>query len=552
MNKSKFPTPIIYVCLFLLPFFTNAQEQKTLTAKINWGKEYVEPPNTRVSKIIEVNGKGVYVLREKYSNGLQTRPKVYLEHFDREMNLKKSVEQELKYKNKQRDFEDLVMLNGQFYLLTTYFNEAKKRTFLFKQKIGSRSLTPSKTMDMIADSEARNSENEGEFDLHISRDSSHLLIYNELPYNKREPERFALRVFDKQFEEVWNKNIVLPYADNQMTVEEYRVDNQGNVYLLGVIYQDGAKRRRQGSANYQYVILAYTNGGEDFTEYKLDIGDKFITDLTFRVGDDGNLVCTGFYSEKGNYSIKGTYFFRLNAQTKELYNKNLKAFDFDFLTSYMRPKDVEKARKAERSGDEKRQVELYNFSLDDLILRSDGGAVLVAEQFFVYEDRNYDNFGAGIGVGGFNRFPYNNNDRFRTDYYYNYNDIIVVNIRPNGEIEWTARIPKLQETVNDGGYYSSYAMSILPTGLYFLYNEDGRNFEGNPKKPNRVYNFDGRNSVMTVAQIGRSGDVTIFPIFDTNGGGAIIRPKISQQIGKKEMAIYGERGKYFQFGSLKF
>lgn len=542
--KNIFLIPIIYTTLFLLPFFANAQEQNTLTAKIKWGDEYVEPSNTRVSKIVEVNGKGVYVLREKFSNGLQTRPKAYLEYFDRNMKLKKSVEQELKYKNKWRDFEDLIVFNEQFYLLTTYFNEAKKRTFLFKQKIGSRSLTPSKTLDMIADSEARNSENEGKFDLHISRDSSHLLIYNELPYNKREPERFALRVFDKQFEEVWDKNIVLPYPDDQMTVEEYRVDNQGNVYLLGVIYQDGVKQRRRGSANYQYVILAYTNNGEDFTEYKLDIDDKFITDLTFRVGDDGNLVCTGFYSEKGNYSIKGTYFFRLNAQTKELYNKNLKAFDFDFLTTYMRPKDVEKARKAARNGDEKRQAELYNFSLDNLILRSDGGAVLVAEQFFIYKE-DYDNFNYG-----FNRYPYNNNTS-RTDYYYNYNDIIVVNIRPTGEIEWTARIPKLQETVNDNGYYSSYAMSILPTGLYFLYNDNAKNFDKNRKNPNQIYDYDGSNSVMTVAQVQKDGQVTIFPIFD-NSNNSIIRPKISQQIGKREMAIYGEQGKYFQFGSLKF
>ena len=544
--SSKILAPIIYVCFLLLQFPASAQEEKTLTAKIKWGDEYVEPPNSRVLKIVDVNDQGFYVVREKLATGLNVRPKVYLEYFNREMQLKKSVEQELKYKNKLRDFEDLIMLNGELYFLTSYFNEAKKRNFLFKQKIGSRSLVPGKTLDMVADSEARNSENEGKFDLHISRDSSHLLIYNELPYNRREPERFALRVFDQQFEEIWSKNIVLPYADNQMTVEEYQVDNQGNVYLLGVIYQDGAKQRRRGEANYQYVILAYMNNGADFEEYRLDIGDKFITDLTFRVGDDGNLVCTGFYSEKGNYSVKGTYFFRLNAKTKELFNKNLKAFDFEFLTAYMRSKDVEKARKAEREGDEKRQAELYNFSLDNLILRSDGGAVLIAEQYYVYEQRDYDNFGTG-----FNRYPYGGNN-YRIDYYYNYNDIIVVNIRPNGEIEWTARIPKKQETVNDGGYYSSYAMSILPTGLYFLYNDNARNFEEDTKGKNRMYNFSGSNSVMTVAEIQKDGKVTIFPIFDSKNGDAIVRPKICKQIGKKEMVIYGEHGKYFQFGSLKF
>ena len=215
--------------VFFLLFLADTQAQSTLTTKIKWSEEYVKPPNTRVSKIIEVNGQGFYVLRKKLATGLNGRPKVYLEHFNQDMKLKKSVNQELKYKKKLRDFEDLIMYNGQLYLLTSYFNEAKRRNFLFKQKIGSRSLTPGKSLDMIADSEARNSENEGKFDLHISRDSSHLLVYNELPYNRRESEQFALRVFDKQFEELWHKNIVLPYADNKMTVEEYRVDTLGIV-----------------------------------------------------------------------------------------------------------------------------------------------------------------------------------------------------------------------------------------------------------------------------------------------------------------------------------
>ena len=537
---------VLIVLSFWSVNFLAAQQSNPLTAEINWGKEYVEPSNTRISKIVDVNQQGFYVLREKYASGLDNKPKVYLEHFSREMELKKSIEQDLKYKNKRRDFEDIIMYNGELYLLTSFYNESKKRTYLFRQTIGSRSLIPGKTLELVADSEARNSENEGEFDWHISRDSSHLLVYNELPYNRREPERFALRVFDEKFEEVWKKNIILPYADNRMTVEEYQVDNKGNVYLLGVIYQDGANQRRRGAANYQYVILAYTNNGEDFEEYKLDIGDKFITDLTFRVGDDGNLVCTGFYSETGNYSVKGTYFFKLDAQTKQLYNKNLKAFDFEFLTSYMRPKEVEKARRAELKGDANNQAELYNFSLDELILRSDGGAVLVAEQYYVYEQRDFDNFNPA-----FNTFPYNNNN-FRVDYFYNYNDIIVVNIRPNGEIEWTARIPKRQETVNDGGYYSSYAMAILPQGLYFLYNDNARNFDAaQSSSKNRTFNFNGKNSVMTLAEIQKDGQVNIQPIFDTKGRGAIVRPKVCKQIGKKEMAIYGEYARYFQFGSLK-
>ena len=363
-------------------------------------------------------------------------------------------------------------------------------------------------------------------------------MYSELPYKKRSPERFSLRVFDSDFEEIWNKEITLPYNDEVFSVEEYRVDNNGNVYLLGVIYADKSRTRRQGKPTYQYVILAYTQNGTQLEEYKISLGDKFITDLTFRVANDGNLVCAGFYSEVGTYSIRGTYFFRLNAKTKILYKKNLKEFNFDFVTEYMSDRRRKKAREAELRGDKKRQAELYQYALDDLILRSDGGALMVAEQYFV-EERFSNDFGVYP-----NRFQTG-----RTDFLYNYNDIIVVNINPEGEIEWTTRIPKNQETYNDGGYFSSYAMSIVRDKIYFVYNDNGRNFDANA---NRIYGYNGKNSVIALAELRRDGSLKTYPLFSNRTAEVIARPKICKQIGKNEMAIYGEYGRKYKFGHLVF
>jgi hypothetical protein len=94
-------------------------------------------------------------------------------------------------------------------------------------------------------------------------------------------------------------------------------------------------------------------------------------------------------------------------------------------------------------------------------LRSDGGAILVAEQYYVQTvmpNNGYSMSPYGYNSMYYNRYYYNSpfysgyNNR-RPDYYYNYNDIIVVNIRPTGEIEWSARIPKLQESKNDQGLF---------------------------------------------------------------------------------------------------
>lgn len=512
-------------------------------ATINWGQEVNEPAGSYISKMIALTESGFYALRQKQANGL-SEAKVYIEQYDERERLKKSRELELKFKNKMREFEDVIMHGRELYFLTTFNNQAKKRNYLFKQKISKKSLQPTGSLDMIAEIGTKSRIKEGSFGFNQSRDSSMLLIYNQLPYDRNQPERFKLKVFNKKFELDWEKDIVLPYNDDQFVIEEYRVDKKGNVYLLGVVYQDGVRERRRGKPNYRYSIIAYTDKGESIREYKLDLEDKFITDLTFRVGNNSDLICTGFYSEKGTYSVKGTYFFRLNAKTQEIYNKNLKEFEFEFLTQYYSDREIAKAAKAERQNDSRKAPELYRFQLDDLILRSDGGAVLIAEQYYIYE-RYRNDFSPYVGRGFYG------NSTSRVDYYYNYNDIIVVNIRPNGEIEWATRIPKRQVTVNDGGYYSSYSMAAVRDRIYFVFNDNGRNFEPD-RNDNRIYNFNGKNSLISLAEVKKNGDLEIYPLFNNRDADIITRPKICQQTGRKSMLMYGERGRKYRFGNLIF
>ena len=541
----------IFFLLLLFSLAGNAQTDAPAT--LNWGDEYSEPNNTTATKIVGLTGDGFYLLRQKILRNPNAKPRAWVEFYTRDMKLKRAEEMELKYKGKQRDFEEVVFIGGQLYLMTSFNNSAKKRNYLFKQALSMRTLQPSAKLEMVCETEARNKEVEGTFGFEVSKDSSKLLIFKDLPFERKEPARFGFRVFDQNFDLLWEKNIVLPYNSNQFTVEEYQVDNAGNVHLLGVLYKDGSNFRRQGNPTYQYVILSYTDKGNHSEEYRIDLEEKFITDLTFRVDKDGTLICSGFYSEKGTYSIKGAYYFRLDPATREVRNRNYSAFDFDFLTQNMTERSREKARQAEANNDRRRSPELYSYSLDELILRSDGGAVLIAEQYYVERDyyRNdpwgYYPYGYGYGWG----YPYRYYDT-QTDYYYNYNDIIVVNIRPNGEIEWSARIPKVQETRNDGGYYSSYAMSIVRDKLYFVFNDDVRNYTSRGRS-DRWYTFSGGESVMVLAQVSaQGGEVELFPLDSSSNAGVIARPKMCRQIGRKEMAIFGERGRGYKFGEMVF
>jgi hypothetical protein len=539
---------LFLLTLFCCTSFLSIAQPDGIPADIKWGPEFAEPNKTVISKVL-TSGGDLYAVRQKITPAALTgNRKIYLEKYNAQMEQVKAQDITLKYKGKHLDFEELISLNNNLFLLSSFHNKAKKKNFLFTQMINMRTLDASKSLKKIGEIDTRGINREGNFGLHISRDSSKVLIFSNMENKKNDPETFAVNVYNDQFEEIWSKNIRLPYDEDKFTVEEYRVDRKGNVYFLGVIYQDKAKLRRRGLPNYQYTILAYTNNGEDFEEYKIKIDDRFITDLTFRVADDGDLICSGFYSDKGTYSVKGTYFFRVNPETQEMYNDNFKEFEFDFVTDLMSDRKKEKAMKAERTGNTKKQAELYSYSLDKLILRSDGGALLIAEQYFVERDEDYYSR-YGYGYYGWGN-PWNRgfND---VDYYYNYNDIIVVNIRPDGEIEWTARIPKRQETANDGGYFSSYAMSIVRDKIYFIFNDNIKNFQED-RRNDRIYGFNGNRSIIALAEVSRDGSVFVYPLASNREAGTLTRPKICKQIGRNTMAVYGERGRKFRFANLEF
>ena len=519
----------LLTCSFITPI--SAQDDD-LPATIRWGDFLQQPPGTQINKLAALNKQGFHILRTRAAGAIRGE-QAYLEYYDNGLDIKKSEKIDLKYKGKQRSFEDVLSIGGQLYLFTSYSNQAQKKNFLFYQKISKR-LLPSRNLVKIAEIESRNKGNDGSFNILVSPDSTKVLLYNQLPYKKKDPERFALRVFDDQLEMIWQKDIILPYSDQQLVVEDYRIDENGNVYLLGMLFNDGTRQRRRGLPNYEYIILAYTEEGEEHQEYHIGIQEKFITDLTFRIGKDGKLVCAGFYSEKGAFSVKGTCFFGLDPETKEVKNFSFKEFDFEFRTKFLSEGAQRRAARAESAGNNDREAELSRFSLDKLILRSDGGAVLVAEQYYVFE-RSYRYWDGTL----------------RFDYFYNYNDIIVVNLRPDGSIEWATRIPKRQETVNDGGYFSSYAMSIVRDRLYFIFNDNGRNYEDGGND-NRLYNFNGRNSIITLAEISKGGALEMYPLFENRNAGTITRPKICKQIGSKRMLVYGEKGRDFRFAELTF
>ncbi len=466
--------------------------------------------------IVGYDRSGYYVL--KYYKGKQV-----LARFSKQLTLERSAGLDLGKGSEKREYERIVQIREKLYLFTSKNESKTKHNVLYAQELDKTTLQPAPQLLRITHMEYDKRRNDGGFQFRLSADSSALLVHYNLPYDKGSPEKFGFLVYEPGLKLRWQKQMTLPYPDELFAVSSIKLDNQGGVYLMGKLYQGKVKEKRRGLPNFEYRLLSCTASGNATKEYNIRLRDKFITDVQFAVKDKNQIICSGFYSEQGVYSIKGAFFMTLDAGSKAVKSQHLQEFDADFLSEFM---SETKARKGK---------ELYEYDLDDLVMREDGGVVLVAEQYYHYVHTYYSGTGA-------NRF-------MNTVHYYNYHDIIAVNINPDGKIAWARKIPKHQTSVNDGGFFSSYTLSVIGSKLYFLFNDSPRNLDNSPG--DRTVNFSGRNSsVVVLVQLDKNGNLEKMPLFTAKDSDVITRPKVCEQVSSNEVILYGQKKSTHKFARL--
>jgi hypothetical protein len=518
----------------LMLFCITASFAQELKPKIKWGKEFDARRRSSLNDIVGWDGTGIYAIRSR--NAFSSSSDLTLEHYDNNFLPTQSFDLEIEEDGKKCIVHDIIQLKGKLYIFTSLANNKTKKNVLSVQKINKQTLRPEDQKIKVAeiDFTGESKSNSGGFSLRVSRDSSKVLVFLRKPYDKDEPEAFGFYVLADDMTPLWSKQVTVPYENELFDVESFRVANTGEVYLLGVIYKDKRKSKRKGKPNYQYQVFAYKDQGRETKDYPVSIPDRFLTDMQIEVLGNKDIICAGFYSNVGTYSINGTYFLTVDAKSGEVKTKSFKEFSIDFLTQNMTEREAKKAEKREEKGGEN---ELYEYDLDKLLVGKDGSAMLLGEQYYVYTTTSY--------------YVVNGMRQSMTTTHYIYNDILTVKINPSGQIEWAQKIPKRQHSYDDGGFYSSYTMAIVKGRICFLYNDNPKNitYTGVGKVAN--YN-PGKESIVVLASLTEKGELERKPLFTSADVEVITRPKVCEQIGGSEIILFGQRKKSQQFARITF
>ncbi|MEM6724929.1 MAG: hypothetical protein AAF598_12875, partial [Bacteroidota bacterium] len=406
-------------------------------------------------------------------------------------------------------YEDIYLFRPEF--------ERNKKLGLYFRKLNKKTMVPGPSVKITElDYSEKSKGNSGNFNFSTSPDSTKLLVYGNLPYEKGENQKFNIMVLDTDMSKIWEKGVTLPYIDDLFEVIDLDVSNDGQVLILGKAYEkrenkpNSLKRKKatkEGKPNYSHKVIFVSPGSETLREVSIEPDNYFLGKVSVNYQNDGNVSCVGFYSESTYGDLLGTYYSKIDGSNGT-----------SLVANYYDLKD------AMNQSDDESDTELSsNYLIQALVPVNDGGTLALAEYF-------------GFSV----QSTTSSSGRVRYTYRYSYNNIIAIRISERGEILWTTKIPKRQYTSNDEGAASSFALCVVDTKVYLVYNdlEDNLN-ETEYKKLKKYTGRKAKKAIVTLAILNNDGSYERQKLTSRKEMELIAIPKAGEQVSDNSMLLFG-------------
>lgn len=462
---------------------------------------------------VGANDDGFYVVYSKGKHG-QGGKILYKFGYD----LKPMIDKELKVKieGMRATTTAVFQVDQRLFHVSSVSNGIKKSFFL--QEIDPNTLALTAPVELDHFESAGKSTDASNTLVRMTDDKSKISVVYTIPGRRKDNEAFGINVFDKEMNRLWKGVFELPYENRLLELDNYKVDAEGTVHMLGKRYYNRRREKVDGLVNYDYLLFSLKEGGE-IDSLKINSEGKFLRSMQVSLTDDGDIISAGLYSDRNSADVGGAYYLRIDGQSREIVKSSFKEFEIDFLTANMTERKAERVKKRIEQG---KEVELPYYHIDELISHGDGRVTMIGEKRHIYTSTFYTGY------------------TMVTTTYYHYDDMVVVDIGPDGEINWAERLAKKQWTVDDGAAYSSYAAMVRPNELVLIYNDNGENlfYEG----VGRVAAMQKNSStVVMAARLGQFGDVKKSGLFRRGEAEIKIRPIFAHQLNDDEMLIFGHR-----------
>lgn len=404
---------------------------------IEFGSPQKNRSKTAYTQILGENASGVFVIRCRNSNFSRD---VVIEKYKSSLNLELSKELQLSIPS---FFVERVMLIGEnIYVFASAKNNSTGKIDILAQKL-DMSLNPVGTLAVVASINENVLPDNKNFYIKTSADKNRIGLMFITYGSSKNNAALNIYTYSQNLEQLYGKRFEIEHNTEDIFITAYDIDNKGNTFLL-VDYPRDLKRRRDYDPRIFY-LYSYYNGADKMLEYEIGGNEKFIEELSMCVNNHLNVVSVaGFYSKEEKKAVDSYFYVMLDIESEELKNAT-----YDSI-----PDRVWKKKNSLFDS----KSDFNDMYIRKMVPRSDGGCLLVTERFFVTR-QTYTYY--------INGFPQTGNRSI-----YNYNDVMFLSINRDGSIQFSENIRKEQQSVSDGGYYSSVLTMTMPDYVYIIYNAD--------------------------------------------------------------------------------
>ncbi len=383
-------------------------------------------------------------------------------------------------------------------LIIIYTTRQKKETYLTLRKTKANLTRLSE--DLVLDTLVRKlmGSQRSQYYSEVSKNKKFIGIFKK-NYDFKGLKTIDCTLLNRDLEILGTTTVAI---EDRISVKKSMIDNKGNIYIAK------AKHKRNlfsNSPQYEQIeLVTYNYQKEKNKSIYMEKGEHQLNDLEIEVDDLNNrVVIAGFYNDKqGNNNSNGYFYVFADLESYQLSQQTFTPFSKEFLDK-IKNQQLMKSKK-----------HVSNLNTDKLILRKDGGALLIGESY--YTSNRYINRYTSL---------YTNNQTDRVTNYY-HDDVIVLSINPDGSLLWNSILQKKQYSEADDGYFSSFGVVNTRRALNLIFNEE---ISARSKVSNFILGTDGKYKIAS--------------LINSKEFDLMIAPRYSKQLSANEVLIPGFDGR---------
>jgi len=520
----------------LLIFFTffcfklDAQTYKTV-----WSKKLKQKSGYALENILVAYNNFTILHKKNQNVSINSNFKHKLEKYNSKFNLTKSIDVSKKINKYKKSIEKIFSIKSNVFVLSMDRKVSVKTKNLFLYKVANDNFTLNFNIKPVKSITVQNYNLDYNFQIVESKNQKKFAIIYDLTAKEKDNYKLGFLLFDDDGNLLNDEIINIPYKKINVEFVDAVISNDGELFLCFDNFRKSFKVKylKNKVPNYKTIIVKFFD--KKLNEIDVENDNKLISDYKLFFDDYDLISICGFFGKNDVARLNGIFIKKFDTESLFEITSVFNEFELNTITQNT---NFRESKRAIKKYNKQNNIELLNFYITDLIVKSNNETVIIIEQFYNIEDEL-------ISIANAN---FNNN--LNTEIEYIFKEILVFNFNDGGNFNWSYKIPKNQKLPIRDVDFASYQHHLQDDNIYIVFNDNEKNFnlDFTEKYVNSFYVSNKMNTI--VYRIDENGKAIKKKLFDAKNAEVFIKPSFSETIDEEGFLIYGVKNKFQRLGKV--